>query len=408
MAEEDIEFVTFDGETITKSDYRTEIIEEYIAANYDGLSKVSDFTVGSEAYHLADVIAGFLLEQRELIDSNYRMSMIHTAEGEFLDNFGDMVGVHRKASSPSVGEVTLTRLSSDTTEPLSIPDGLQVSTDDAISFIVDLDGDDTITIPSGESSVTVSVICEQEGAYTNVDPHTIKLVMGDMGNLVSVDNAMSMSDGEDIEDDDEYRNRILLNPYEAPTGSLAWYNNVALTLTDLIHSVKVEKSDISTGYDVDICYKPVDWSKSTEAGEGLEELFNLTDFCIPGIDINYILASQIEVLESDADNTYQFAILTKSGYELNDLKEEIKKVINQFNNDADIAVEFIPTTLAGLIEEITGIAVCKIVDVTSDGTFEVLEQTSMENNQVYKVVVPDNANIVALDFNIGLNTDEEA
>ena len=88
---------------------------------------------------------------------------------------------------------------------------------------------------------------------------------------------------------------------------------------------------------------------------------------------------------------------------MNDLKEEIKKVINQFNNDADIAVEFIPTTLAGLIEEITGIAVCKIVDVTDNGTFEVLEQTSMENNQVYKVVVPADADIVPLNFNIEMN-----
>ena len=86
MVEEDIEFVTFDGVSITKSELRDEIINIYISANLEGMTKVTDFTVGSEAYHLADTLAGFLLEQRELVDTNYRMSMIHTAEGEFLDN----------------------------------------------------------------------------------------------------------------------------------------------------------------------------------------------------------------------------------------------------------------------------------------------------------------------------------
>ena len=180
MVEEDIEFITFDGDSITKSDYRDEIINKYISANLDGMTKITDFTIGSEAYHLADVMASFILEHREMIDTNYRMSMIHTAEGEFLDNFGDMAGVHRIASSPSVGEVTFTRLGTDTSTSIVISDGTQVSTEDAISFIVDNDGEDLV-LESGVNTITANVICEQEGAYTNVLANTIVLVMGDLG-----------------------------------------------------------------------------------------------------------------------------------------------------------------------------------------------------------------------------------
>ena len=144
MVEEDIEFVTFDGVAITKSDIRDEIINMYIEAGLDGMTKITDFTVGSEAYHLADVMASFILEHREMIDTNYRMSMIHTAEGEFLDNFGDMVGVHRIASSPSEGMVTFTRLGTDTSRQIVIPDGSQVATEDAISFLVDNEGEDLV------------------------------------------------------------------------------------------------------------------------------------------------------------------------------------------------------------------------------------------------------------------------
>ena len=60
MAEEDIEFITFDGDASTKSDYRDEIINKYIQAGIDGLTKITDFTIGSEAYHLADVMASFI------------------------------------------------------------------------------------------------------------------------------------------------------------------------------------------------------------------------------------------------------------------------------------------------------------------------------------------------------------
>ena len=70
MVEEDIEFVTFDGVAITKSDIRDEIINMYFEAGLDGMTKITDFTVGSEAYHLADVMASFILEHREMIDTN--------------------------------------------------------------------------------------------------------------------------------------------------------------------------------------------------------------------------------------------------------------------------------------------------------------------------------------------------
>ena len=82
MVEEDTQFITFDGDAISKSDYRDKIINMYIQARMDGLTKISDFTIGSEAYHISDVMATLMLEHRELIDLNYRMSMIHTAEGK--------------------------------------------------------------------------------------------------------------------------------------------------------------------------------------------------------------------------------------------------------------------------------------------------------------------------------------
>ena len=253
--EEDIEYITFDGDVLTKSDFRDEIINKYITANLEGLTKITDFSIGSEAYHIADVMSSYVLEHRELIDLNYRMSMIHTAEGEFLDNFGDMRGVHRIGASPSVGEVTFTRLGEDNDTNIVIADGTQIATIDAISFLVDNEGEDVI-LEAGADTVTVNAICEQEGFYTNVLPNSIILVMGELGSLVSVNNAAAFTDGEDIEDDDTYRNRILLSPFNVPTGTLGWYENLANEL-ESIHDTYVVKGETSLDPDIIINFNPV-------------------------------------------------------------------------------------------------------------------------------------------------------
>lgn len=408
MAEEDIEFVTFDGDTITKSDFRDEIINMYIQANLDGMTKITDFTIGSEAYHLADVMASFILEHRELIDSNYRMSMIHTAEGEFLDNYGDMVGVHRIGSSGSVGVVTFTRLNTDDNKAITIADGTQVATDDAISFIVDNEGEDLV-LEAGVNSIDANVICEQDGAYTNVLAHTVTLVMGDLGNLVSVDNAGAFTDGADIEDDDDYRARILLAPYQVPVGSLAWYENVCLTVSPVsesVHDVKCAKGVTVSDADVIITYNPRDWTDTSVALGDLQSLFSMKEYDLVGITMDYNLAERVSVLK-DSDNVL-FALLLDTNYTIGMVKDDVIAKITQFNSDAMISNEFNPSSLASIIEnEVTGVQICRIVQEDNDSYVEIVEPVSMDDGEVYQVDTTDLSDrIVALAFNIDVELAE--
>ena len=430
MAEEDIEFITFDGDAITKSDYRDEIINKYIQAGIDGLTKITDFTIGSEAYHLADVMASFILEHRELIDLNYRMSMIHTAEGEFLDNFGDMVGVHRIGSSGSIGEVTFTRLGDDTTDAIVIADGSQVSTTDAISFIVDNDGVDLV-IESGQTSVTADVICEQEGAYTNVLANTITLVMGDLGNLVSVTNANDFTEGEDIESDDDYRARILLSPYEVPTGSLAWYENLSDTL-ESVHDVKCAKGENVSDADVKITFNPSDWTdtvtrldlneynednsiESTTTGvmlkarQDLIELFSMKEYDMVGITRDYHLCKKVLVLSPTGTVDYLFALLLETSYTIPMVQDDVIAKIQEFNADAMISVEFNPSGLSSLIEnEVDGIITCRIVKKVDNEYTEITSPYIVQDDELYQVDTTDIADrIQVIDFNMQIEEECE-
>ena len=439
MVEEDITFETFDGDIITKNGLRQEVIDKYVTAATNGDSKVTDFSTGSEALHLADVIAGFLLDIRALIDNNYLMSMIHTMQGEFLDNYGDMVGVHRQPASPSYGEVTFTWLSSANKDnPIDIYDGTVVATDDSITFMVDLlEGTEKVTLEPTASSITVPVQCELDGAYTSINPNTIAIVMdSNLANYVSVNNEKAFvkesgeyyEEGTDIEDDDTYRNRIIEAPSNAPTASLEWYNNIAMEyvgqeLTETIndelcytgcHDLRVDKS--LTEADIDIIFNPMDRSvmdpddsSKTRCEVNLINHFNLTNWCVAGILINYILSEQVSVLV-ESGYTFYFALLLEADYTLSMVKENVKKVITSFNKDANVSNEFSPSILASLIEDgVEGIATCKIVkyDTTAQTYAEVVAPVEMEDNEVYQVDTTSiDDRIVELSFNVCITPDE--
>ena len=263
MVQETEYLETFDGEIIEKDDVIDYLKSLYDNASYNGLTKVTDFTEGSEAYHLLDTIAGLFLEAREEINDNYLMSMIHTQEGEFLDNTGDSLGVYRHGASPSEGYVIIyyndEALTSKQiidqgmgtvctlTEPVPLND-LVVMTDDSISFTVE-NSDASL---NGERYVMLEAVCEYDGEYTNVLADTITLIENDLPAGVRVTN-LAFTGGEDIESDDDYRVRILDHPNSSPVGSLNWYKTIAFVedgVGELIHDILPSKTGVSVDEDL--------------------------------------------------------------------------------------------------------------------------------------------------------------
>lgn len=429
---DDITFTTFDNQTISKNELRDEIISAYLSADYDGISKVTDFSTGSEALHLADVIATFLLEHRQDIDSNYLMSMIHTCMGEFLDNEGDMRGVHRIGASPSTGAVMFTRLDTeDTTREILIPAGTRIATNDSISFITE---DSTNIAIGATNSNQVNCICELEGEYTNVDPNTITVVLDSVGNEVSVTNPSKFTGGVDIEDDDTYRNRIMESPWDVPVGTLAWYEKVCgeieevpniesqnnmdeLTPVPVLHDVVVDKGSGGAS-DVVITFNPMPEFSDVEAENYLETHFNRPEWDVVGVSVDFVAASSQTILKGTSGvDEYLFAILTKAGYELDDLKDNIAKAIIEFNEDAYIGIEFNPANLCILLEEVTGVASARIVKYTNatQSYTEVAEPITVSDGKVFDIYQANEndktslkARIQPLAFNIDLELVEES
>ena len=422
MVEQDTEFITFDGDTITKSDYRNEIIDRYIQSNYDGLTKITDFNVGSEAYHLADIMAVLKLEHREDIDNNYRMSMIHYMEGEFLDNKGDECGVHREQSSPSTGEVTFT-LDSARQDIVTIPADTVVATDDAISFILL----DDVNIYPGDLTGSGECLCEQEGEYTNVLPGTVNIIISDLNiNGLSVSNSDYFADGADVETDDDYRARIMASPGNVPCGSMSWFENIIMndeTVQSSVHDVICRKNVASFSEDIVVYYRAIDETDTTTldgetvlvAYKDLVDLFQEPRYDIVGISMAFEAGESVTVLPSDItisgdDCEYLFAVVLNDDEVLSTAKSEIAGVIDDYNSKACLGNEFSPDALVAEIEEeCESVFRCRIIlHNTDEGTYS--EVTSNNYNitcnddEYYEVDVTDLADrITEASFSIDLS-----
>ena len=417
----------FDGTTLEKDDVIDYLKSKYDNAYYNGLTKVTDFTEGSEAYHLLDTIASLFLEAREDINDNYLMSMIHTQEGEFLDNTGDSLGIYRKPASPSTGYVVIyynsTALTADailndgagTTCNLEAPvilDDLIVLTDDSISFIVE----DTDSTLNGNKYIKLEATCEYEGEYTNVLEDTITIIENDLPVGVRVTNT-AFTGGTDIESDDDYRARILEHPNNSPTGSINWYKTIAFVdegVVNLVHDIVPTKEGVSSDEDLLLIYNPINKVETEQSYTGgqsditgtyypseyaLRQFFALDEYNIVGITLGYQKATPQYVLADASITGYTinykiYVNLNSEEYPeatLSTVTPKVEAVITQFNKDANISQEFNPANLTVLIEEIpeiTDAIIYQKATKTSDSSVTwgvVTEPISMDTDEVYQV-----------------------
>jgi uncharacterized phage protein gp47/JayE len=136
------------------------------------------------------------------------------AWGEYLDEHGVTINLPRKDAVAATGMVTFTG-----TSGTLVATGTQVATvqtdpdADPITFRTSAPA----TIPAG-GSVDVPVEAIEAGSAGNVASATITVLLSPVGGISAIVNADAVTGGADVETDDAYRDRILLE-YAAPHGS---------------------------------------------------------------------------------------------------------------------------------------------------------------------------------------------
>ena len=180
--------------------------------------------------------AYYLYQGYVFIDDSGKMGLLKYARGEYLDQLGSMKKTPRNQAK---GATTTLRFSIP--EPRSfatgIPEGTRATAGNNLYFATS----EYAEIPAGETFIDVSASCTTEGEEGNyLDIGEINTLVDSEPFISSVTNVTMPENGQGIEGDESYRNRIYLAPAGySNAGSEDGYRYFVLSFNSNITDVKV-------------------------------------------------------------------------------------------------------------------------------------------------------------------------
>ncbi|HEU4604059.1 MAG TPA: baseplate J/gp47 family protein [Steroidobacteraceae bacterium] len=172
---------------------------------------------------IARVVAGAVHGLHGHIAWAVRQIFVTTADQEYIDLHGSELKVDRKPATFAAGSITITG-----TDASLIPSGTRWLRKDGIEYETTADA----TIASG--TATAAVICTTEGASGNADAGVALSIISPIAGVTStaVVAVSGVTNGVDVEKDEDYRARILQRKRNAPKGGSADdYENWALEVS---------------------------------------------------------------------------------------------------------------------------------------------------------------------------------
>ena len=156
--------------------------------------------LATHAYILSDFM--------NMLEEIYTGVDIATARGEQLDRLGNLVNVERLPGLPAVIELQLSLPVSQSSD-ITIPAGTEVVIDQLqVDPYITYRTDEQVTIPSGTTSASVTCSSDYQSLQRRVPEGCVQGLVGFP--TVIVYNQYEGTQGRTIEDDDNYRQRILL------------------------------------------------------------------------------------------------------------------------------------------------------------------------------------------------------
>ena len=236
MAIEEDTFYDVNGYEVSRRNLVQQMIDNYNEKLSLGETRVTDFNEGSEIRNLIEIMAvnpfNIMQNQNELT----KIAFVETATGEWLDKHGanPYVQLSREQGTEATGFLTFTIPSVQASDVI-IPLGTVVaSTENSLQYVTDSD----LVIAVGDTSGTVSCTCLTVGVDGNCASGTVTVIEDDTLGVsgLSVTNSEAFSGGEDYEDDDAYRERLLAFLRKDDFGSIGYYENLAESV-DGVHDV---------------------------------------------------------------------------------------------------------------------------------------------------------------------------
>lgn len=236
-------FYDVNGYEVSRTNLVQQKIDYYDEKRQIGESRITDFNEGSEIRNLLEDISVDTYNIMEHQNEVTKIAFVETAFGEWLDKHGanPFVALERNPGSEAKGFVTFAIPSAQSSDVI-IPLGtVVVSTENGLQYVTDSD----LIIAVGETSITGSCTCLTVGVDGNCASGTVTIIEDEtIGvNGITVTNTEAFSDGEDYEEDDDYRERLLAFKRKDDFGSLPYYMDLCENVEGVHDVLLIDDTD---------------------------------------------------------------------------------------------------------------------------------------------------------------------
>jgi phage-related baseplate assembly protein len=236
----DISFI----DDCTVDDVLTQMINDY-QTKYKELTGKEASLAKANPYRLIMYACTVQIYQAmQYADYAGKMSFLKYANGDYLDNLAALRGVKRTEATAAT---TVLQFSLDAAiaSAVSIPAGCRATNGNGVYFATDKYAE----IPAGETTVSVSATCTDEGSCGNdFAAGEFNVVVNTLPYVVSVTNTETTSGGADREDDDSLKNRIFsAQDAYSTAGPKGAYEYFVLNADPTISNVVVDAPDDQPG-----------------------------------------------------------------------------------------------------------------------------------------------------------------
>lgn len=305
-----------------------EVVESMIS---DYKSKYTEIT-GKEAslpqaspYRLIMYAAAMQIYQgMQYADHAAKMSFLTYSEGDFLDHLSALRGVDRILATPASCTMRFS-IPSAMSSVIAIPEGTRVTNGNDVFF----ETDEYVEIAIGQTSVTVSATCTEDGSFGNgIAIGAVNTLVTTLPYITTVENTTATSGGSDLEDDDDFKYRIHDAPGSystaGPTGAYIYHTKSA---SSSIGDVYVETDEDDPAGEVNIYFIMEDGSLPDATMISRVEAELNTRTSRPLTD--KITVSAPSVSSYDVTFTYYIAYSRRS--EVATIQEEIQNAVAAYN-----------------------------------------------------------------------------
>ena len=293
------------------------------------------------------VLALQLQELYEYADMQYQQIFPQTASGEYLDMHAQLRGLTRKAAACSSGTLIFSRSQEEEFET-EVPKGTLCALKDDPSIMFETT--EKAVIGTGEISVSVPALSCSGGINTNVKADMVTLMITPPTGVFSVSNSLPFTGGEDAEDDETLRKRVIDSMSSISNGANAAFYRDAAMKHDEITSCSVVPRARGRG--------TVDVILASGGHAPEEELLNAVS---DDIDKCREIGTDLLVLGvTPVEKNVNITVKMNDGYDEEETEEECRKAVYGFFEKLEIGEKL---NVSALLSSVYGVKAVKSAEI---------------------------------------------